>query len=79
MLGLNIAQNQDTVFISIDKNNFSQKYLLEINDYLASLFNSKFMIPPVSDEEQADIESSLKKHKASEKKIAYSETIRVSI
>jgi hypothetical protein len=73
---VNIAENEESVFIIIEKNELDDSQIKEVNDFLWELYHAKLGIPAVTSEEQAEIEHSLNDLSEEERKIVKRKTIK---
>lgn len=76
MDAVNIAENETTIFISIEKNMLNEKLLYNLNKILQKDFINK-NIEFVSDKEQKDIEGILNSMTEKDKEIALSKRITI--
>ena len=56
---INIAENEDTLFLAIEKKKMNSDLIEEINIILSEKFLFNNLIPQVDDEEQGEIEAML--------------------
>lgn len=75
MQQLSIAQNTDGVFIHIDTNSVSKEKVDEALRLLKLFFFDDSHIPPVSAEEQLEIEASLGSMSEEDKEVAFSRVV----
>ncbi len=56
---INIAENENTLFLAIEKNKLNFDVIEQVNSILSNKYIEKVQIPEVDDEEQAEIEAIL--------------------
>mgnify|MGYP001191331915 CR=1 FL=1 len=56
---INIAENENTLFLAIEKNKLNFDVIEQVNSILSNKYIKKVQIPVVDDEEQAEIEAIL--------------------
>lgn len=74
-----ITRNNDSMLISVDLSKFDRKDIENISNTLMAEFKNRIRIPLATDEEQAEIEALLDSLTEDDRKIAFSETIRISL
>ena len=79
MQTLNIAQNETTFFVSIDKEKVHGNKLILIEKFLRSITNENYHVGYVDDDEQAEIEKILDNMTEDDKKIVKSKKVTITL
>ena len=76
---INIAENENTLFLAIDKNKMNFEVIEKIHSILSNKFNERLHIHEVEDEEQTEIESILNSMTDDDKRIVRTEKLSIQI
>lgn len=76
---INIAENEDTLFLAIEKKQMNFDLIEEINTFLSNKFLDKNLIQPVDDEEQEEIEAMLNALTDEDKKITRTDQLYIEL
>ena len=76
---INIAENEDTLFLAIEKKKMNFDLIEEINTFLSNKFLGKNLIQPVDDVEQEEIEAMLNALTDEDKKITRTDQLYIEL
>ena len=76
---INIAENENTLFLAIDKNKMNFDVIEKIHSILSNKFNERLHIHEVEDEEQTEIESVLNSMTDDDKRTVRTEKLSIQI
>lgn len=76
---INIAENENTLFLAIDKKTMNFEVIEKIHSILSNKINERVYIPDVDDEEQIEIESVLNSMTDDDKKTVKTEKLSIQI
>lgn len=76
---INIAENENTLFLSIEKKKINYDVIEQVNSILSNKYIKKVQIPVVDDDEQAEIEAILDAMTEDDKEIVRTERIFIEL
>ncbi len=76
---INIAENENTLFLAIDKKKINFDVIEQIHSILSNKFLKKVQIQEVDDKEQSEIEAMLNSMSDDEKKIVRTDKLLIQI
>ncbi|HPI20808.1 MAG TPA: hypothetical protein PKY56_10590 [Candidatus Kapabacteria bacterium] len=76
---INITENENTLFLAIEKEKINYDVIEQVNSILSNKYIKKVQIPEVDDEEQAEIEAILNAMTEDDKKIVRTEKIFIEL
>ena len=76
---INITENENTLFLAIEKEKINYDVIEQVNSILSNKYIKKVQIPVVDDEEQAEIEAILDAMTEDDKEIVRTERIFIEL